>query len=176
MAGASSRLRWAVEVLDVGPEDHVLEVGCGHGVAVSLVCERLVGGRITAVDRSPKMIEIAEKRNRVHAPKARFITASLEEAGLEDETYDRIFAVHVAALHRPGQPLEIVRRRLAPDGRLCLVSQAPHSTPAQARAFAVQLAAVLDGAGFTIEDELVERLDTGPAAAVTARRSGALGR
>jgi ubiquinone/menaquinone biosynthesis C-methylase UbiE len=171
MAGPSSRLLWAVQVLDVAPDDRVLEVGCGHGVAVSLVCERLVGGRITAVDRSHKMIQIAEKRNRVHAPKARFITASLEEADLENETYDKVFAVHVAALHRPGQPLEIVRRRLAPNGRLCLFSQAPQSTPEQARAFAVQLAAVLDGAGFTIEDKLVEPLDTGPAAGVIAKRS-----
>jgi hypothetical protein len=33
-------------------------------VAVSLVCQRLDGGRITAVDRSPKMIATAQDRNR----------------------------------------------------------------------------------------------------------------
>ena len=115
-SNASNRLLWAAEVLTIAPDDRILEVGCGQGVAVSLVCERLDNGRITAVDRSPKMIEMAARRNRDRADKARFIAASLEEADLGDEVYDKVFAVHVAALHRPGAGLDAVRRRLAPVG------------------------------------------------------------
>lgn len=67
MAGkASERFVWAVDTLEVRPADRLLEVGCGHGVAVSLVCERLTTGTITAIDRSPKMIEMATRRNREH--------------------------------------------------------------------------------------------------------------
>jgi cyclopropane fatty-acyl-phospholipid synthase-like methyltransferase len=67
MAGkASERFVWAADTLEVRPADRLLEVGCGHGVAVSLVCERLTTGTITAIDRSPKMIEMATRRNREH--------------------------------------------------------------------------------------------------------------
>jgi protein-L-isoaspartate O-methyltransferase len=46
------RIRWAVELLHVGPEDRILEIGAGPGVSVSLVCEKLEGGKVVAIDRS----------------------------------------------------------------------------------------------------------------------------
>jgi ubiquinone/menaquinone biosynthesis C-methylase UbiE len=155
MVGASERLRWAVEVLDVEPRDRVLEVGCGHGVAVSLVCERLDGGRITAVDRSAKMIEQARRRNREAGYRARFVEASIEEADLGGETFDKAFAVHVAALERPGPALDAVRGRLRPGGRLYLFSQAPGwRIESQAAEFAERVAQKLAAAGFVPERTL----------------------
>src|SRR6266508_3554981 len=85
----SERFVWAVDTLALDPADRVLEVGCGHGVAVSLVCERLTSGRITAIDRSQKMIEMAARRNREHVAGGRAVlkTAALEKA---DQLSERI--------------------------------------------------------------------------------------
>jgi SAM-dependent methyltransferase len=169
-AKASDRIAWAVDVLDVDSEDRILEVGCGHGVAVSLICERLEGGRITAVDRSPKMIDAARKRNAGCGDSARFITASLEEADLGDEVYDKAFAVHVAALHGPGKALDVVRERLAAAGRLYLFSQAPGWKRARdAEVFGAELGKALEGAGFTVDQTLVGDVGSGVIAGVITR-------
>jgi precorrin-6B methylase 2 len=53
------RVLWAVETLAVEPDDQLLEIGCCGGVAVSLICERLRKGTITAIDRSSTMVERA---------------------------------------------------------------------------------------------------------------------
>jgi SAM-dependent methyltransferase len=174
-AKASERLAWAVDVLAVEPDDRLLEVGCGHGVAVSLVCERLRGGRITGVDRSPKMIDMATARNREHvaAGRAAFVAATLEQADLGDERFDKVFAFHVAAFWRqPAVMLGIARAHLAPDGALYLFNQAPGwSQAGPARAFGDRLAGVLREHGFEPGDVVVGDLSPAPAVCVRARQA-----
>jgi ubiquinone/menaquinone biosynthesis C-methylase UbiE len=117
----SLRLRAVVDRLDVRPEHRVLEIGCGHGVAATLVCERLGTGRLTAIDRSPKMIAAARQRNApyVAAGTAEFLVAALEDADLGERRFDRIFAVRVGLFHRePARARALAERWLAPGGVL----------------------------------------------------------
>jgi ubiquinone/menaquinone biosynthesis C-methylase UbiE len=117
----TDRLQRVVEQLDIGPDDRVLEIGCGHGVAATLVCERLDGGRLTAVDRSPKMIEAATRRNAayVDSGKAEFLVATLEDLDLGDRRFDTIFAVRVGLFHRePERARNLVEAWLAPGGEV----------------------------------------------------------
>ena len=166
MAGESERLAWAVGELGIGPADLVLEVGCGHGAAATLICERLDTGRLIAIDRSPKMIAAATKRNREHvaAGRARFETVTFEEADFGDERFDRILAVHVAPFYRPPAPaLAIARQLLAKGGRLGVFSQAPAWTTHQADEFALALALAMSDHGLAA-DATVAELENGPAA------------
>jgi ubiquinone/menaquinone biosynthesis C-methylase UbiE len=124
----SERLRAVVDRLGIRPDDRVLEIGCGHGVAATLVCERLEGGRLTAVDRSPKMIEAAARRNAayVEAGKAEFIVATLEDLDLGDRRFDTIFAVRVGLFGRePERAHRLVEPWLAPNGSLFVFSDRP---------------------------------------------------
>ena len=124
----SERLRPVVEQLDVRPDDRVLEIGCGHGVAATLVCERLEEGHLTAVDRSAKMIQAATRRNEayVEAGRAEFLLADLEDLDLGERRFDKIFAVRVGLFHRePERARGIVERWLAPGGELFVFFDTP---------------------------------------------------
>ena len=140
---ASERFVWAVDTLEVRPADRLLEVGCGHGVAVSLVCERLTTGTITAIDRSPKMIEMATRRNREHVDAGRAVleAVALEDADLGDRRFDKVFAFNVAPFwQQPEAALGAVREHLARDGAVYLFWDARHSSPGGARDLGNELA------------------------------------
>ena len=98
------------------PADQVLEIGCGTGVALSLLCERIGGGRVTAIDRSAVMVRRALERNQAHvaAGRARIEQRALEDADFGGARFDRVLAVNVNAFWtRPAAPLDAVRRCLA---------------------------------------------------------------
>ena len=128
------RLRWAVELLDVGPGDRILELGCGPGVAVALICERLDGGRVTAVDRSRTAIERATRRNAGHvaAGKARLVCLDVADAGHLGGPYDKVFAVNVNLFWtgRADAELEAVLGLMHPAATLYLVYETPPGTTA----------------------------------------------
>ncbi|MCX2947437.1 class I SAM-dependent methyltransferase [Lentzea sp. NEAU-D7] len=117
----SERLRGVVGQLAVRPGDRVLEVGCGQGVAATMVCQLLSTGTLTAIDRSTKMIEAATRRNAAYVAsgRAEFLIASLEDMNLGDRRFDLVFAVRVGLFHRdPGRAHALLEPWLAPGARV----------------------------------------------------------
>lgn len=153
-----SRLSWAVDLLDLRPGHHVLEVGCGHGVAATLVLQREPSVRYVGLDRSAAMIGAGERRNRaaVQEGRARFLRGAVPDADVARQAFDRVFAARVAAMATaPG--VAFAARHLAPAGRLVLVFDSPseHRTRAQV----ADVCTALDDAGFGPRDVSDARLD-----------------
>lgn len=144
------RLVRAVEILDVAADQHVLEIGCGSGVAVSMVCERLGTGRITGIDRSPTAIARATRRNAADIAAGKAVLRRVELAGLDlpDDSFDTIFGVNVNLFWvRPaGAALATLRRLLRADGRLHLMYEMPPGREPSRTGEVVRSA--LDAAGF----------------------------
>ncbi|MDQ2642379.1 MAG: methyltransferase [Myxococcota bacterium] len=167
---ASERFLWAVETLDIEPGDSVLEVGCGHGVAVSLVCERLGrGGRIIAIDRSEKMIAAAKRRNRLHVQSGRALleAVALEDVDLGDQRFDKVFAFNVAPFWlEPNEALAVVRKHLAPGGAVYVFWDARRQNGAE---LGKRLSQRLLQGGFAIDRVLRKKLSPVPAVCVIGR-------
>jgi ubiquinone/menaquinone biosynthesis C-methylase UbiE len=103
-----------VDRLDVQPGDRVLEIG--HG------------GRLTAIDRSPKMIDAAARRNAayVEAGIAEFLVMELENMNLGTRRFDKAFAARVRLFHRdPDRARALVEPWLAPSGTMLAVFDEP---------------------------------------------------
>ena len=122
-----ARVEWTVDLLDVRPTDHILEIGCGPGYGVYLIGERLGRGTVTAIDRSPVAVARARERNRGHIAAGR---ATIERATLDDAQFDRrfrkVFAINVNAFWTsPATSLAALARCMAPRGTAWLVYEPP---------------------------------------------------
>ena len=122
------RYRWAVDILDVQPDDVILEIGCGYGHSIPLICEKLSDGHLTAIDRSEKMVAAAMQSNEefVSSGKADILHQDLLDGAQSSGHFDKIFLFNINVFWMdPRAELAEIRRLLNTSGRLYLFHQPP---------------------------------------------------
>jgi SAM-dependent methyltransferase len=148
------RSRWAVSLLDVRPAGRVLEIGFGPGIAVAELV-RAGAGHVYGVDHSAVMARQASRRNAaaIRAGRVTLIRTSVDQLPPAlDGPFDAILAVNSLGFWpAPAQRLADLRRRLAPGGRVAIVSQprCPGATADTSRSAAREIEDLLRSAGFT---------------------------
>jgi SAM-dependent methyltransferase len=112
-----------LDLLGIEPTNHVLEVGCGPGLALQEAARRANGGRVLGVDVSPLMVQGARRHNRVAIREARVEVqqADADTLSLEAGTFDRIYSVHCLYFWKNlDRVLGQLAGALRPGGRLVL--------------------------------------------------------
>lgn len=112
-----------IELLDVRPEDKVLEVGFGPGVAVQLLLQRVPAGSVAGVDPSQEMVRQAAKRNAdaLLSHRADLRQSSAERLPFADETFDKALAINsMQVWPDAGAGLREIRRVLKHGGKVAL--------------------------------------------------------
>jgi SAM-dependent methyltransferase/alkylhydroperoxidase family enzyme len=99
--------------LGVGPEDHLLDVACGAGLAVELAGLR--GARCAGIDASARLVAVARDRN----PDADLRVGDMNALPWSDQTFDVVTSFRGIWGTTPGAVAE-VHRVLAPGGRVGL--------------------------------------------------------
>jgi ubiquinone/menaquinone biosynthesis C-methylase UbiE len=78
-----------MELLEVTPADHILDVGCGTGTLTLMIADRLSPqGKVIGIDAAPKMIAIAEKKSRRRVSSAQFQVGIAEQLDFRDNVFD----------------------------------------------------------------------------------------
>lgn len=128
MATIPDRFLWAAELMNIRPEDNVLEIGCGAGLLAEAIAGRIETGSFMAVDRSVAMIEKAKKRNQKHLDRqiSNFVATDFSESRLPSSHFDSIVAFNVIFFWKdPSKELRMIQQALKPGGKLYVYYQAP---------------------------------------------------
>jgi ubiquinone/menaquinone biosynthesis C-methylase UbiE len=160
---------WAVGLLDVQPDDRVLEIGFGPGIAIEELARRATSGRVVGVDHSEVMVRQASRRNAaaVRDGRVELRLGNAEDLPEFDGPFDKMLAVNSLMFwDDPVARLMQLRGLLVPGGRIAIVFQprAPGSTDETAARTGQEIAAHYATAGFT--DVRVETLALKPTAVV----------
>ncbi len=119
--------RAVLGALALGPVDRLLELGCGGGL---LLREALAtGARVTGLDHSAEMVQLANER----APGAQLLVSRAEHLPFAHETFTAIaMSIVFFFFDQPDLVLRECRRVLRPGGRLAIYTTAPElrGTPA----------------------------------------------
>lgn len=114
---------WTINLLEIQPTDHVLEIGFGPGHGIQQAASLATQGRVAGLDFSHTMLEQASQRN------AMAIDSGLVELCVGDatsllypeNTFHKVFATNVIYFwNDPLVNLQELRRVMKPGGRLAL--------------------------------------------------------
>lgn len=106
-----ARLRCIRRMIQVKPEDEILEVGCGGGHILKMFPE----ANLTGLDVSGCMLEKA--RNNLTGYNVQLLKGEMHELDLADQTFDKVICSEVLEhVEHPEEILKQIRRVLKPGG------------------------------------------------------------
>jgi len=151
--------RLAIDVLDPGPGETVLELGFGPGWSLRTIAARTRGARVYGVDQSARMLEQATRMNEVAVSRGRMVLVQGPFSPLPwiDEMFDKVLLVNVVYFFdTDSRDISEVYRVLRSGGRLVVyvtsretMEKWPFAGPETHRTFdARDLANLLENAGF----------------------------
>jgi trans-aconitate methyltransferase len=125
-----ARIVWAVGVLDVQPDDQILEIGCGPGAAAELICARLKKGKLFAIDRSESGVDRTKRRNKQYVDAGRLTVRQIDLATLRVpvKRLDKVFAFNVNLfwVRDCADEIALLHERVSPGGGVYLFFEATH--------------------------------------------------
>jgi ubiquinone/menaquinone biosynthesis C-methylase UbiE len=178
MAHRSSNRRrnaWAVSLLEVRPDDRVLEIGFGPGLAIRELSNITREGYVCGIDHSELMLRQAKKRNDdgIRRGIVDLRLGSVDALPSFDAPFDKILAVNAVLFWNDvDSRLAQLRGLLRPGGLIAVAHQprGPGASDETSAAKGREIAAALVRAGFS--EVRVETMRLKPAVVCALGQNG----
>jgi ubiquinone/menaquinone biosynthesis C-methylase UbiE len=120
------RIFWTISLLKIKPDDRIVEIGFGPGVAIEQISKIITNGYIAGIDHSKVMVRQARKRNRegIRQGKVEIMLGSASDMPHFGQPFDKIFAINAFQFwNEPEEILKNLRKLLKPGGIIALTLQ-----------------------------------------------------
>ncbi len=114
---------WVVMLLDIQPQDQVLEIGFGSGVAVELMTQLTATGFVAGIDASKEMVRQATVRNAktIESGRVELQHGSVEHLPFADNSFDKALVINSMQVWPDAMAgLREIRRVLKAGGKIAL--------------------------------------------------------
>ena len=115
--------KWTIEQMKIQPDDFVLDIGCGGGMAIKEITKIATNGFVAGVDYSETMVKQALKHNAaaVCATRVEIRNGSISNLPFKDASFDKAYAIESFNFWPdPVAGLKEVHRVLKPTGSFYL--------------------------------------------------------
>jgi ubiquinone/menaquinone biosynthesis C-methylase UbiE len=170
-----SRTAWTLSLLDLQPDDRVLEIGFGPGTAIRDAAMLTARGFVAGIDPSAVMLQQATRRNRdaIHEGRVELRPATMSAIPYPNASFDKIFGTNAIHFSRAlDADLGEIHRVLRSGGLAAFSTQPMWKGGSDASALSIgqNLRDAMADAGF--HDCRIEQKDTWPRRTVCALGRG----
>jgi ubiquinone/menaquinone biosynthesis C-methylase UbiE len=118
--------QWTISLLDIQPNQRVLEIGFGPGVSTQMASEKASQGFVAGIDHSKTMLQAASQRNADAIQSGRMELKHGDVASLPypEGSFDMAYSLHsIYFWQKPLECLKEIKRVLKPGGLLAITIQ-----------------------------------------------------
>lgn len=115
--------RWTIDLLEIQPEDKIIEIGFGNGANIKLLLQKAIRGSVTGAEISKTAIEMASKKNAkaISEGRVKLHLAQGNAIPSENNVFDKACSVATAyVIEDPGAVFKEMFRVLKPKGRAAI--------------------------------------------------------